>query len=119
MPALFKELCFMAGDLNTLAGTIQESSDRVETWKRYVHIANLITTVTGKTFNEEDDFYLSVIEDIRGTCLLIRAYRGKENEITVLTGLLDKIFENVEKLFASDPASTSHVKTRDLREAFV
>jgi len=111
MSDLFKELCFLAGDIGKLIELSRKKEGRHKLWKEYKEISLKIGEVSGKAFDDSNVIYRDVVDKLQELREFIHSFKEHEENLTSILLKLSHVLSEVDRfLYPQDIAGIDHRK---------
>jgi len=111
MSDLFKELCYLSGDIGKLIESSGDKNGRHKLWKEYKELSLKIGEVSGKVFDDSNVIYRDVVDKLQDLREFIHSFKEGDENLTAILLRLGQVFSEVDRfLFPQDIADIGHRK---------
>jgi ABC-type transporter Mla subunit MlaD len=98
MPELIKELGKVAGELSQLILNTTDPEERTILMEKYLTISQQMENAAHQQFQQNDAFFVTVIQQIKKTEKEIQQYNARQTELFDLFKSLSQLVESVFRL---------------------
>jgi len=111
MSDLFKELCYLSGDIGELIQSSGKKESRIKLWKKYKELNLIIGEVSGKVFDDSNIIYRDVVDKFQDLREFIHSFKEGEENLTAILLRLSQVLSEADRfLFPLDMADIGHKK---------